>query len=99
MVEMESIFFAGNFFPFVFACGYFWWDVKGRSSLRAKEFYTCFAWAGGTFFQLCCCVSFWFWQEIDFGFTYLRTLLNNFFWTNIFLIIVEVLRYFVRQFR
>ncbi len=23
------------------------------------------------FFQLCCCVSFWFWREIDFGFTYL----------------------------
>ncbi len=22
------------------------------------------------FFQLCCCVSFLFWQEIDFGFTY-----------------------------
>ncbi len=51
------------------------------------------------FFQLCCCVSFWFWREIGFGFTYLRTLLNNFFGTNIFLIVVEVLRYFVRQFR
>ncbi len=22
------------------------------------------------FFQLCCCVSFLFWQEIDFGFTH-----------------------------
>ncbi len=22
------------------------------------------------FFQLCCCVSFWFWWEIGFGFTY-----------------------------
>ncbi len=22
------------------------------------------------FFQLCCCVSFWFWQEIGFGCTY-----------------------------
>ena len=32
------------------------------------------------FFQLCCCVSFWFWREIGFGFTYLRTLLNNCFW-------------------
>ncbi len=32
--------------------------------------YTRCAWAGGTFFQLCCCVSFWFWQEIGFGFTY-----------------------------
>ncbi len=51
------------------------------------------------FFQLCCCVSFWFWQEIGFGFTYLRTLLDNFFGTNIFLIVVEVFRYFVCQFR
>jgi hypothetical protein len=25
------------------------------------------------FFQLCCCVSFWFWREIGFGFTYYRT--------------------------
>jgi hypothetical protein len=26
------------------------------------------------FFQLCCCVSFWFWREIiGFSFTYLRT--------------------------
>jgi hypothetical protein len=31
---------------------------------------TCFAWAGGTFFQLCCCFSFLFWREIGFGFTY-----------------------------
>jgi hypothetical protein len=30
------------------------------------------------FFQLCCCVSFWFWWEIGFGFTHLRTLLNIF---------------------
>ncbi len=22
------------------------------------------------FFKLCCCVSFWFWQEIGFGCTY-----------------------------
>ncbi len=51
------------------------------------------------FFLLCCCVSFWFWQEIGFGFTYLHTLLNNFIGTNIFLIVVEVLRYLVRQFR
>jgi hypothetical protein len=27
-------------------------------------------WAGGTFFQLCCCVSFWFWREIGYGCTY-----------------------------
>jgi hypothetical protein len=25
------------------------------------------------FFQLCYCVSFWFWREIGFGFTYLHT--------------------------
>ncbi len=51
------------------------------------------------FFQLCCCVSFWFWREIGFGFTYLRMLLNIFFGTNILLIVVKVLRYFVHQFR
>ncbi len=30
--------------------------------------YTCFAWAGGTFFPvvLLCCVSFWFWREKGF---------------------------------
>jgi hypothetical protein len=49
--------------------------------------------------QLCCCVSFLFWQEIGFGFTYLRTLLNKLFYkrTNIFLIVVEVLRFLVHQ--
>ena len=26
-----------------------------------------------SFFQLCCCVSFWFWRGIGFGFTYLCT--------------------------
>ncbi len=51
------------------------------------------------FFQLCCCVSFWFWREIGLCFTYLRTLLDNFSGNNISLIFVEVLRYFVRQFR
>jgi hypothetical protein len=25
------------------------------------------------FFLFCCCVSFWFWQEIGFGLTYLHT--------------------------
>ncbi len=35
---------------------------------RQRNKYTCFAWAGGTFFPvvLLCCVSFWFWQEKDF---------------------------------
>ncbi len=32
------------------------------------------------FFQLCCCVSFWFWREIGFGFTYLCMLLNKLFY-------------------
>ncbi len=50
------------------------------------------------FFQLCCCVSFLFWQEIGFGFTYLRMLLKRIILrTNIFLIVVEVLRFLVRQ--
>jgi hypothetical protein len=31
---------------------------------RCINSYTCCVWAGGTFFQLCCCVSFWFWREI-----------------------------------
>jgi hypothetical protein len=36
------------------------------------------------FFQLCCCVSFWFWREIGFGFTHLEyntvAVLCQFFW-------------------
>ncbi len=36
------------------------------------------------FFQLCCCVSFWFWREIGFGFTYLCTTLNKSFYELIF---------------
>jgi hypothetical protein len=33
---------------------------------RQRNEYTCFAWAGGTFFPvvLLCCVSFWFWREM-----------------------------------
>ncbi len=36
---------------------------------RQRNEYTCFAWAGGTFFLvvLLCHVSFWFWWEIGFG--------------------------------
>ncbi len=50
------------------------------------------------FFQLCCCVSFLFRREIGFGFTYLRTLLKKIILqTNIFLIVVEVLRFLVHQ--
>jgi hypothetical protein len=33
---------------------------------RRRNKYTCFAWAGGTFFPvvLLCCVSFWLWREM-----------------------------------
>jgi hypothetical protein len=46
------------------------------SPSKIKEYYsydyTCFAWAGGSFFhfQLCCYVSFLFWREMCCGFTY-----------------------------
>ncbi len=47
---------------------------------------------------MCCCVKFLFWWEIGFGFTYLRTLLKkNYFMTNIFLIVVEILGFIVHQ--
>ncbi len=42
---------------------------NGRTDERT-ETYTRYAWAGGTFFQLCCCVSFLFLREIGYGFTY-----------------------------
>ena len=45
---------------------------NGRTD-RQTEKYTHCARAGGTFFQMWFCVSFWFWQEIGFGFTYLCT--------------------------
>ncbi len=44
--------------------------TDGQNDGQRNEYTRC-AWAGGTFFQLCCCVSFWFWREIGFGFTYL----------------------------
>jgi hypothetical protein len=69
-----------------------------RTEWLTETKYTCCAWAGGTFFQLCFCVSLLFWREIGFGFTYLRTLLNKLFYELIFfLIVVEVLRFLVRQ--
>jgi hypothetical protein len=72
--------------------------TDGQNDRQTETKYTCCAWAGGTFFQLCCCVSFLFWREIGFGFTYLRTLLKKIILqTNIFLIVVEVLRFLVRQ--
>jgi hypothetical protein len=44
--------------------------LTDRQNDRRRNEYTCYAWAGGTFFQLCCCVSFLFWREIGFGSTY-----------------------------
>ena len=44
-----------------------------RQKDRQRVKYTRCAWAGGTFFQLCCCVSFWFWREIGFWFYFLCT--------------------------
>ncbi len=40
--------------------------LTDRQNDRQRNKYTCFAWAGGTFFPvvLLCCVSFWFWWEI-----------------------------------
>ncbi len=43
-----------------------YWQTERQTETE----YTCCAWAGGFFFQLCCCVSFWFWREEGFGFTY-----------------------------
>jgi hypothetical protein len=54
-------------------------DLKMRTRFYKKillgYFNTRCAWRGleELFFQLWFCVSFWFWQEIGFGFTYLCT--------------------------
>ncbi len=44
--------------------------LMDRMTHRQRNKYTCCAWAGGSFFQLCCCVSLWFWREIGFGLIY-----------------------------
>jgi hypothetical protein len=49
-----------------------------KSGTNVKEFTLASRGLEELFFQLCCCVSFWFWREIGFGFTYLRTLLKFF---------------------
>ncbi len=41
---------------------------RQKDGRRVK--YTRYAWAEGTFFQLCCYVSYLLWWEIGFGFTY-----------------------------
>ncbi len=38
-----------------------------QTEWRTEKKPTYCAWAGGTFFQLCCCVSFSLWREIGFG--------------------------------
>ncbi len=46
--------------------------LTDRQNQRQRNEYTCYAWAGGTFFQLCCCVSFLVVAEIILGNTYLQ---------------------------
>jgi hypothetical protein len=65
---------------------------RERNTLAARELEE-------LFFQLCCCVSFWFWREIGFSLAYLRTLLNKLFYELIvFLIVVEILAMFFTGF-
>ncbi len=45
--------------------------LSHRQNHRRRNKYTRDAWAGGTFFQLCCCVSFLVAAEIVLGDTYL----------------------------
>ncbi len=45
--------------------------LTDRQKDRQRNKYTRYAWAGGTFFQLCCCVSFLVVVEIVLGDTYL----------------------------
>ncbi len=44
--------------------------TDGQNDWR-RDKYTCYPWAGGPFFQLCCCVSFLVVVEIVLGDTYL----------------------------
>ncbi len=51
------------------------------------------------FFQLCCCVSFWFWWEIGFGVTYVLRgpyscgiVLVFWFWREIVFVVTYILR-------
>ncbi len=66
-----------------------WQTEKRMHSLRV-------GW--GNFFPVVLLCQSWFWREIGFGFTYLRTLLNKLFYKLIFfLIVVEVYRFLVHQ--
>ncbi len=51
--------------------------LTDRQKDRQRNEYTRCAWAGGTFFQLCCCVSFLFWR------------VGNRFWFYILLMYLE----------
>ncbi len=53
-----------SFTPYPSLSPYWWTD-------RQRDKYTCYAWAGGTFFQFGCCVSFLVVAEIVLGDTYL----------------------------
>ncbi len=46
-------------------------DPYWQTERQTETKYTRYAWAGGTFFQLCCCVSFLVVAEIVLGDTYL----------------------------
>ncbi len=84
ILDGVSCFFVTLFYSTLFCCGgkanlvrftLFYSTLltltHGRNDWQRNK-YTRFAWAGGTFFhfQLCCYVSFLFWWEIGFGFTY-----------------------------
>ncbi len=45
--------------------------LTDRQNHRQRDEYTRYVWAGGRFFQLCCCVSFLFVAEIVLSDTYL----------------------------
>ncbi len=44
--------------------------LTDRQTDRQRNGYTCFAWAGGTFFPVVLLFQFLFWREIGFGCTY-----------------------------
>jgi hypothetical protein len=65
---------------------------------RQRNEYTHCMWAGGTFFPVVLLCHFFVLAGNRFWFTYLRTLLQKIILrTNIFLIVVEVLRFLVHQ--
>jgi hypothetical protein len=61
-------------------CIFLLYRADSQVEVQITILHTCCMWAGGTYFQLCCCVNFWFWWEIGFGFTYLCTYSTIQFW-------------------